>query len=436
MTAGEKIKRIVVFTIGVLINSFGVSFITKASLGTSPISSVPYVLSLRFEPTLGEFSFVMNMLFIVLEVALLRKNFQKRQFLQIVVNVIFSYFIDFSMMLLGGLNPQNYLFKLVLLLIGCGILAFGITLEVFADVVLVPGEGIVNAIAVTFKKQFGSVKVGFDVTLMSIACILSLVFFRGFQGVREGTVISALVVGLVVRFYSGHLGFLKEWLFGHPEEAQAEEPAASHYPVITIGRQAGSGGHAVGRRLAEDLNMAFYDKEISALTAEAGGYTYQYVEKEEQRFTNSLLYDLVASNYAMAPGEVPPLDALFEAQSQVVRELAARGPCVMIGRCADYVLRDHQDCFNVYINAAEDDRVRRVMAQDHLDETRARQRILEKDKERASHYRHFTGQTWGAAQHYNLSVDTSAFGVEGATEVIEDAVQRLWKGNKNESKLS
>ena len=169
MTAEEKIKRYIVFTIGVLINSFGISFITKASLGTSPISSVPYVLSLRFEPTLGEFSFVLNMIFIILEIALLRGRFEKIQLLQIVVNVVFSYFIDFSMLLLGGLNPVNYVIKLVFLLIGCAILAFGITLEVFADVILVPGEGIVNAIAVTFKKQFGSVKVGFDVTLMATA---------------------------------------------------------------------------------------------------------------------------------------------------------------------------------------------------------------------------------------------------------------------------
>ncbi|WP_195270000.1 cytidylate kinase family protein [Eubacterium sp. 1001713B170207_170306_E7] len=436
MTAGEKMKRYMVFTIGVLINAFGISFITKASLGTSPISSVPYVLSLRFEPTLGEFSFVLNMLFIILEIALLRRSFEKIQLLQIVVNVVFSYFIDFSMLLLGGLNPGNYAMKLVFLLVGCAILAFGITLEVFADVILVPGEGIVNAIAVTFKKPFGSVKVGFDVTLMSTACILSLVFFHGLQGIREGTLISALIVGTVVRFYSKRLAFLKDWLFGARAAAGAAADKPCRCPVITVSRQYGCGGNEVGRRLAGDLKMAFYDDEISRLTAAEGGYTNQYVEKEEQRYTNSLLYDLVASNYAMAPGEVPPLEALFEVQSRVIRALSCQGPCVIIGRCADYVLRDQPDGFHVYLSASLEDRVRRVMAKEQLDEAQARQRIAEKDRERTSHYQHFTGRTWGAAGNYSLSVDTSVFGIEGAAELIEHAFECARKGKENEPELS
>lgn len=436
MTAGEKIKRYIVFTIGVLINSFGISFITKASLGTSPISSVPYVLSLRFEPTLGEFSFVLNMIFIILEIALLRRKFEKIQLLQIVVNVVFSYFIDISMLLLGGLNPGNYAMKLAFLLIGCAILAFGITLEVFADVILVPGEGIVNAIAVTFKKQFGSVKVGFDVTLMSTACILSLVFFHGLQGIREGTLISALIVGTIVKFYSRYLGFLRDRLFGVREADDTAEDKPCRCPVITISRQYGCGGNEVGQRLADDLKMAFYDNEISRRTAAEGGYTKKYVEQEEQRYTNSLLYDLVASNYAMAPGEMPPLDALFEVQSRVIRELSCQGPCVIMGRCADYVLRDRPDCFHVYLSADLEDRVRRIMEKENCGAAAARQKIAEKDRERASHYKHFTGRIWGAAGNYSLSVDTSVFGVEGTTAVIEDAFERSWKGKENEPELS
>lgn len=436
MTAGEKIKRYIVFTIGVLINSFGISFITKASLGTSPISSVPYVLSLRFEPTLGEFSFVLNMIFIILEIALLRRKFEKIQLLQIVVNVVFSYFIDISMLLLGGLNPGNYAMKLAFLLIGCAILAFGITLEVFADVILVPGEGIVNAIAVTFKKQFGSVKVGFDVTLMSTACSLSLVFFHGLQGIREGTLISALIVGTIVKFYSRHLGFLRDKLFGVRKADDTAEDKPCRCPVITISRQYGCGGNEVGQQLADDLKMAFYDNEISRRTAAEGGYTKKYVEQEEQRYTNSLLYDLVASNYAMAPGEVPPLDALFEVQSRVIRELSCQGPCVIMGRCADYVLRDRPDCFHVYLSADLEDRVRRIMEKENCGAAAARQKIAEKDRERASHYKHFTGRTWGAAGNYSLSVDTSVFGVEGAAAVIEDAFERSWKGKENEPELS
>ena len=206
------LKRYLVFIIGVLINSFGISFITKASLGTSPISSVPYVFSLRFAPTLGEFSFVLNSAFILLQLLLLRRDFQKVQLLQVAVNFVFSGFIDVSMLLLASFAPVSYAAKLASLMAGCAILAFGISLEVYANVLMVPGEGIVYAISKVLNKEFGVVKACFDVTLMLTAVTLSLIFFRGLNGIGEGTVISALVVGMIVRLYNRRLGFIGSYL--------------------------------------------------------------------------------------------------------------------------------------------------------------------------------------------------------------------------------
>lgn len=206
------LKRYLVFIIGVLINSFGISFITKASLGTSPISSVPYVFSLRFAPTLGEFSFVLNSAFILLQLLLLRRDFQKVQLLQVAVNFVFSWLIDVSMLLLASFAPVSYAAKLASLMAGCAILAFGISLEVYANVLMVPGEGIVYAISKVLNKEFGVVKACFDVTLMLTAVTLSLIFFRGLNGIGEGTVISALVVGMIVRLYNRRLGFIGSYL--------------------------------------------------------------------------------------------------------------------------------------------------------------------------------------------------------------------------------
>ncbi|MCD8234534.1 MAG: DUF6198 family protein [Cloacibacillus porcorum] len=206
------IKRYLVFILGVLINSFGISFITKASLGTSPITSVPYVFSLRFAPTLGECSFVLNMLFIFLQLLLLRRDFQKIQLLQIAVNFVFSWFIDVSMLLLASFAPVSYAAKLVSLAAGCAILAFGISLEVYANVLMIPGEGAVYAIYNVMNKEFGVVKAGFDITLMLTAVTLSLLFFRGLNGIGEGTVISAFIVGMIVRLYNKRLGFIGSYL--------------------------------------------------------------------------------------------------------------------------------------------------------------------------------------------------------------------------------
>ncbi len=204
------VKRYCFFLLGLLINSFGIVLITKEALGTSPISSVPYVISL-IDPALrfGLLTFIMNSIFIVLQILLLRKDFEPVQLLQIVANFIFSYFIDVSMKLLAFLNPESIVLRLVILLLGCCVLAFGISIEVAPQVITVPGEGIVKVLAQVLHKDFGKVKVAFDTTLMCTALALSLIFFHRLNGLGTGTIISALIVGRIVYFYNHHLGISK-----------------------------------------------------------------------------------------------------------------------------------------------------------------------------------------------------------------------------------
>jgi len=185
------------FTAGVLLNAFGVALITKAALGTSPISSLPYVLSLRFPVTLGQFTFLMNMLFILAQVLLLRKDFRPVQLLQVAVNVVFSLFIDVSMGLLSWMEVGVLPMRLLALAVGCAVLGFGISVEVAPRVLMVPGEGT--------GRQFGNVKTAFDATLVSTALLLSLLFFHRLQGLGIGTIFSALAVGRFVDLYNRRL---------------------------------------------------------------------------------------------------------------------------------------------------------------------------------------------------------------------------------------
>ena len=194
----NHLQRYFWFIIGVIIISFGVALITKAGLGTSPISSISYVLSLQFPFTLGQFTFIVNMFFILAQFILLKKDFEPIQFLQIVVNVVFSACIDISMNLLSWLIVNNFMVGLFALLIGCGVLALGISIEVAPDVLVVPGEGIVRAISIVLNKRFGTVKVIFDITLVSTATILSFLFFGKLSGLGLGTIISAIIVGYIV----------------------------------------------------------------------------------------------------------------------------------------------------------------------------------------------------------------------------------------------
>lgn len=157
------------FVVGVALNPFGIALIAKGALGTSPISSPPYVLSLRYAPTLGEFTFVMNTLFVAVQAVLLRGDFKLFQVLQMAVNVVFSAFIDVSMGALWWLVPGNIVEGLLVVVAGCAVLGLGVAIEVAPNILMMPGEGIVRAISTVCHKRFGSTKVVFDCTLVAIA---------------------------------------------------------------------------------------------------------------------------------------------------------------------------------------------------------------------------------------------------------------------------
>lgn len=203
------------FFLGIIINSFGIAFITKSNLGTSQISSIPYIFSLEYTDfSFGLTTFIFNIIFILIEIALLRHDFEPIQFLQIVANIIFSFFIDVSMNLLSAFEPETIIVKLISLFIGCFILAIGISIEVAPNVIVVPGEGVVRALALAIaikkpKVKFGTIKIYFDVTLIIIACILSFIFFGELNGIGLGTIVSALIVGRFINLVNRHFKFLR-----------------------------------------------------------------------------------------------------------------------------------------------------------------------------------------------------------------------------------
>lgn len=206
----RQIERLAWFAAGILINSFGIVLITKGALGTSQISSIPYVLSLQVPSiSFGMFSFIMNMVYIVLQALLLRKQFKPFQLLQIVVNVVFSASIDVFMAMLSFYAPQQLFTRVLSAIAGCIVLAFGISVEVAPDLIMVPGEGIVAAISKVSGWRFGSVKVAFDVTLILIAALLSWLFFGKIVGVGVGTLLSAVSVGQFVNLINRHVPLLQ-----------------------------------------------------------------------------------------------------------------------------------------------------------------------------------------------------------------------------------
>ena len=194
------LKRYLLLLVGLSIMAFGVAFSIKASLGTSPISSVPYVVSLFTPLTVGTATITMHCVFILLQILILRKDYHPIQLMQLPVAFFFGYLTDFGVWAVQGITCNTYWQQWIVCLIGILLVAVGVSFEVKAGVVVLAGEGVVLAICKVLPKvKFGYMKVGFDVTLVVIACILSIVFTGRLQGVREGTVAAALLVGLIAK---------------------------------------------------------------------------------------------------------------------------------------------------------------------------------------------------------------------------------------------
>ena len=194
------LKRYLLLFLGLSIMAFGVAFSIKAELGTSPISSVPYVVSLFAPLTVGTATILMHCMFILLQILILRRQYHPIQLMQLPVAFFFGYLTDFGVWAVQGISCSAYWQQWIVCLIGTLLVATGVSLEVKAGVVVLAGEGVVLAICKAFPKiKFGYMKVGFDVTLVVMACVLSFVFIGHLEGVREGTVAAAVLVGLIAK---------------------------------------------------------------------------------------------------------------------------------------------------------------------------------------------------------------------------------------------
>ena len=208
------IRRYIIFLCGLMVISFGISIITKASLGTSPITSIPYSLSLIFtDLTLRNWTILFSILLVALQLVMLGKDADRINILlQIVVSFVFGYFIDFAMMCMQWFEPEMYVLKVVSVVLGCFILAIGVYLQLVANVVMVPGDGFVYALTMKLRKDYGKVRITSDMTMVIIAAVIGLIGLGTLGGVREGTIISALLVGFIARQYMKRFTRLTELL--------------------------------------------------------------------------------------------------------------------------------------------------------------------------------------------------------------------------------
>lgn len=198
--------------------------------------------------------------------------------------------------------------------------------------------------------------------------------------------------------------------------------------VINIGRQLGSGGKEIGEKLAARLGIDFYDKELINLASEESGLCKEFFEKADEKASQGIIGGLFGMRFPfISEGAMPCTnclsnDALFKIQSDVIRHLAAEKSCVFVGRCADYILREHPRCVNVFISATKEDRIERICRSLGLSEAAAEEMMEKADKKRSEYYNYYSYNTWGAAATYHLCVDSSSLGIEETVRLVEEFV--------------
>lgn len=197
--------------------------------------------------------------------------------------------------------------------------------------------------------------------------------------------------------------------------------------VICIGRQYGSGGFKVAKKLSEKLGIPFYDKELVELAAKKGNLHDETVKRVDEKAANSFLYSIVTGNYSLGNVggplyyDIPINDKLFLAQTEVIKEIARESSCVILGRCADYVLAEEDvNCISVYIYASLEARIDAVMEKDGLTRSKAKDKIVKAEKQRRAYYDYYTNREWGKMSNYDICIDANVFGEEKTVDVIAE----------------
>ena len=435
-------KRLLVYCVGLYMMALGVVFSAKSGLGVSPVGSLANVLYqiglARNAPSyvnLGNCTIAVYCLYILTEFLILRKDFRPEMLLQLVASFLFGWLVNLATAMMSFLPaPGSYAVQMLYLLCSIPLVAVGVMLYLSPQILPTPGEGMSLAISKKTGLTVGSAKMVFDCSLVVISCVTSLLFFHALVGVREGTVICALLVGFVMRQI---MRVCEKPLMRFVErdtklrQAMGDEELyfdATGKPklLISIGWEFGSGGYELAQKLADHLGVHFYgNDELIPLEAEESGLSEEFIRKHEHNMSHAVVYDFMNAGYAVNM-ELSPLETLFAAQTRVIRRIAQKNEsCVLVGRCSDYILYNDPNSFRIFIHAPTDYRVARVASNMRIPTKQAAADLATTDASRARHYEHFTGHPWGDTKYYNLAVDTRSFGDDKALELIEDAI-RCW----------
>ena len=394
-------KRLLIYLLGLYLMAVGVVFSAASSLGVSPVGSLANVLyqiglanGAPDYVNLGNCTIAVYCLYILTEFILLRKDFKPTMLLQLVASVLFGWLVNLASAAVGALlpTPQTYAVKLLYLFCSIPLVAGGVMMYLSPQILPTPGEGMSLAISKRTGLTIGSSKIVFDCSLVAISAVTSLVYFHGLVGVREGTVICALLVGFVMRQLmrvceKPLMRFVErdtKLRQAMGDEAYLFDETGKPKLLISIGWEFGSGGYEIAKKLADYLGVRFYgNDELIPLEAEESGLPESFIQKHEHNMSHAVVYDFMTAGYAVNM-ELSPLEKLFAAQTRVIRGIAQKSEsCVLVGRCSDYILYNDPNSFRIFIHAPTDYRVKRISDTMHISERQAAADLAATDASRA-----------------------------------------------------
>ena len=439
------IKRLIVFCIGQLILALGVVIAVKSALGASPTTGIPnviYQILLSKGNTslgLGTITTAIYCVYILVQFLILRRDFKLHMLLEIAVSFIFGYFLSLGQGILSFIPaPESYVMRLVYLIISIPIMALGIAVYVTPQISPAPAEGVTAAMSQKTGWPVPRCLLIFDVAIVAVAVALSLIFFHGLVGVREGTIICALTLGPVMKpimsvIQKPLMDFCGTQTKRAAAMAQAE--AAAFDPgklIITVDWEFGSSGDILAYDIAEKLGAKVYSNdELVSMEIEESGLPERFVTEHEKLMRHSAVYDY--STYAyMIQQTLDPLDELYAAQVRVLRRIAKEEKrAVILGHCGNYILRDDPNCFKIFVHADRKDRVARSERRHNLDEEAAEKAMHATNRSRSKYHQDFTGEMWGQARYYDMTLSLSAFTRDNSSPLVVDAIERWKAGNKD-----
>lgn len=442
MNYKEQTKRYILFIISLFFSALGVAFTKHGELGVSPISSVANVVNCKFPAfSLGTLLIVWNCVLILGQILLLQKSFQLIQLLQIPLSFLFGWFTDLGMYLVASFPVTNYFLRLIMVLLGIIILGFGISLSVIANVIMNSGEAFVKAVSDTTKKNFGNIKIGFDILCVILSILLSLFFFDlKIVGTREGTVLSALLTGMIVKVFTKYLKTPLDSILQTKETmtpvgqtadslvqdlTSAPQNTSKQHLVVTIAREYGSGGREIGKQLAERLHIPYYDLDMIHKAAQESGLSEKVISENEQKVKNTAAHSLYFWYIQPMPQEELPLvEQVFEVQSKIIRDIASKESCVIVGRLANFILQKDYSVFRIFVGATKEAKIERVMKRDRLNAKEAKEKIKKVEHERSNHCYYFTHKHWKDLDNYDFYLKSDFLGIDASINLLSDMIER------------